>query len=114
MDPIYTFLLSILVIFSTKSLAKDTFNVLIEATPSTINVKTFREKLVSIEGISGIHDLHVWPLKEGNPAMMAHLISESGDKDKQLAKATEISHDFKIFHTCVQIENASFRNDEQA
>jgi len=82
LDPIYTFLLSILVIYSTKSLAIDTFNVLIEATPKGIHVGQFREKILTIEGITDIHDLHVWPLKEGKPAMMAHLISESGDKNK--------------------------------
>ena len=34
--------------------------------------------------MSDIHDLHVWPLKEGNNAMMAHLVSASGNKEAQL------------------------------
>lgn len=114
LDPLYTLILSILVIYSTKQLSKDTFNVLIEATPVSIDIKKFRAELLSIEGVTDIHDLHVWPLKEGNPAMMAHIISKSKDHQKQLKQATEISHNFKIMHTCIQFEEESFKNDIKA
>ena len=75
-DPICTFLFSIIVLFTTFSVAKDCISVLMEGVPSQINILKLEEEIEQIEGVSQVHDIHVWSLSMGKMALSAHIESD--------------------------------------
>ena len=60
LDPIYTIVVSILVIISTFGLTGATFKILIEATPANINVSALKKELMKIDQLNEVLDLHIW------------------------------------------------------
>ena len=112
-DPIYTLVVCVLVIISTFGLIKDTFRVLIEATPSSIDIKKLRSTLEGIPGVTSVRDLHVWNLADDKPALMCHIQTE--DKIvNTLHRAKEICHDFDLKHTTIEVEPTSYTDDHDA
>jgi zinc transporter 2 len=73
-----------LVLFTTYGIAKECLRVLMEGTPSGIFFHfnflkgfvyaDFEKQLKEIKGIIAVHDLHVWALSVGKPAMSAHIV----------------------------------------
>mmetsp|Transcript_150 Transcript_150/g.355 ORF Transcript_150/g.355 Transcript_150/m.355 type:complete len:257 (+) Transcript_150:2-772(+) len=105
-DPICTFLFSILVIYTTISILREATNVLMEGTPTGIDVAAVTEDLLSIPGVEGLHDLHIWSLNVGTPALAVHLHVESEVVAKQvLRSATKIcQRRHNILHTTIQTD----------
>lgn len=102
-DPIYTLVLSIIIIGSTISLADECIHELIGGSPEDLDVAKLRKDLERIKGVEEIHDLHVWNLIEGTIAISVHVLTERIDRDAVLTKATKICHKYKIFHTTIQV-----------
>lgn len=75
-----------------------------EGTPQDIEIKDFREQLLKIDSVSEIHDLHIWSLSVGKPAMSAHIFA-SGDKNKVLKDSTKVCRQHGIYHSTIQIED---------
>ena len=107
-DPICTFLFSIIVVFTTVPITKQAISVLMEASPTGINLEELNSDLQSvtfnqIPEVIELHDLHVWSLSIGKPYMSCHLMSS--DPKSVLEKATRICQSkFGISHTTIQIE----------
>ncbi len=76
---------------------KDCMIVLMEGSPLDIEVEAFKSKLNKVDGVSNIHDLHVWTLASGRLAMSAHIISEN--PSVSLKKATKVCKDYGIYHS---------------
>lgn len=72
-DPICTFLFSILVIGTTFAIIKDTLVVLMEGIPKGIDFNDVRETLLQIKGVYVVHNLRIWSLSMDKIAMSAHL-----------------------------------------
>jgi len=91
----------------TWSLLKDAVGVLLEGTPSDVNIATLREGIKSVPGVSGVHDLHVWSLTSGMNAMSVHaVLAGSAAHDDVLARVREhVTSNFKIGHVTVQVES---------
>jgi zinc transporter 2 len=110
-DPICTFIFSILVLFTTKSVVKDCLQVLMEAAPPSIDVDGFKNDLLKINGVLEIHDLHVWCLSNGKNSMSAH-ITASDDSEKIILKnATDLCRKIGISHTTIQVETTIDESD---
>ncbi len=65
-----------------------------EGTPMELDHEDFEEKLKKVEGVSGLHDLHVWSLGVGKPAMSAHMfipILILPVSSRKLLKSVEVS-----------------------
>ena len=103
-DPICTFVFSIIVLFTTWRVATDCIKILLEGTPQELDTDEFEEGLKSVPGVIDIHDLHVWSLSAGRPAMSAHILSS--DMRKTLKYATRFAREYGIFHSTIQVEEA--------
>jgi len=110
-DPICTFIFSILVIFTTKSVVKDCIQVLMEAAPSNIDVDGFRSDLLKINGVLDVHDLHVWCLSSGKPSMSAHISADDSFDKIILKNATDLCRKIGISHTTIQVDTTTDEND---
>ena len=105
-DPIATFMFSILVIMTTIPLAKETLKTLMEEVPAEFEYKEIKERLGQIEGVLDVHDLHIWSLSNGKPILTAHLDVRD---DQQPTEVLHVAQDFcsnamGISHSTIQVE----------
>lgn len=73
-DPLISAGIGLFILPRTWILLKDAVAVLLEGTPSDINIANVRDKLSKLEGVSEIHDVHVWSLTSGVNALSVHVV----------------------------------------
>ncbi len=79
-DPILSMLVSGLVIWGAWSVFREAFGILIDSTPEDISFDTVRKFILDFAPeISGVHDLHIWTLGEGERALMSHVKVKDAD-----------------------------------
>lgn len=113
-DPILSAGIGLFIFPRTWLLLKDAVAVLLEGTPSDVNIANLRASLEGIEGVEDIHDLHVWSLTSGVNAMSVHaVLSQGSTYDDVLARVHEFcTGSYKIAHVTVQIEPQNFKERE--
>ncbi|WP_208589931.1 cation diffusion facilitator family transporter [Gracilibacillus suaedae] len=115
-DPIASIIVAVLILISGYRVTRDSFHILMEGTPSYLSYEEIENKLVQIDGVINIHDLHVWTITSDFPALSCHMVVEEHiDRDLLLKKAANVLHDdFAIHHTTIQIEgrHADLEDDE--
>lgn len=105
-DPICTFVFSIIVIFTTVRLVRQSVSVLMEGTPDGIDPEEVENALRGLDGVTDVHDLHIWSLSVGKPSLSVHLLT-SDSTTAVLARAKKMVADrFGIFHATMQVERA--------
>ena len=72
-DPICTFIFSILVMFTTFAIIRDTLTVLMEGAPKGIDFNEVMTTLLNINGVKLVHNLRIWALSLDKIAMSAHV-----------------------------------------
>jgi cobalt-zinc-cadmium efflux system protein len=100
--------LAIVVILGVGSwrLVSQAVHVLMEGTPTGVDAEEVHACLAGTPGVAGVHDLHLWCLREGSPILTAHLVLDhSVAAPTVLRAATERVHErFGIDHVTLQIE----------
>lgn len=82
-DPICTFVFSVIVLFTTVTIMKESIVLLIDAVPLTINLKKLECELRCVEGVKDIHHLNVWGLSMDWNVMSVHLVIGKRDKTRK-------------------------------
>lgn len=85
------------------ALARAALRILSESSPRHIDVEELRAALAAIDGVTEIHDLHVWTLVPGKDMVTAHLTSD-GNSDRVLDDARAILSARGLDHATVQVE----------
>ncbi|XP_005394896.1 PREDICTED: zinc transporter 2 [Chinchilla lanigera] len=108
-DPICTFIFSILVLGTTLTILRDVTLVLMEGTPKGVNFTAVQELLLSVEGVEALHSLHIWALTMAHPVLSVHIaIAQNADAQAVLKVASTRLQGTFHFHTMtIQIENYS-------
>uniref|UniRef100_W5MBF7 Proton-coupled zinc antiporter SLC30A2 n=2 Tax=Lepisosteus oculatus TaxID=7918 RepID=W5MBF7_LEPOC len=108
-DPICTFLFSVLVLFTTLSILRDVLRVLMEGTPKGVDFNHVKDTLLSIPGVQALHSLHIWALTVNQPVLSVHIaIKEDAEGQAVLKEASQVLQAKFDFHTTtIQIENYS-------
>lgn len=76
-DPLCTYLFSIIILFTTIPVFKECINVMLEATPETIDVEKLEEDILALEGVQEIHDFHLWSISVSKYSLSAHIVSDT-------------------------------------
>jgi cobalt-zinc-cadmium efflux system protein len=105
-DPIASVLVSVLVLVSAWQLVRESADVLLEAAPSGISIPSILADLGSVGGVRSIHDLHVWSITSGMPAMSCHVVLKQGlETSAVLEELSRLMREkYGIEHTTIQIE----------
>ncbi|MGI5215999.1 cation diffusion facilitator family transporter [Plantactinospora sp. CA-290183] len=108
-DPIVAVTIGVLILPRTWRLAMAAGRVLVQAAPPHVEVAAVRERLAGVDGVTEVHDLHVWTLASGMDVASAHLNVAAGvDVATVLVAARRQLHDdFGIDHATLQVEPAS-------
>ncbi|KRX07115.1 hypothetical protein PPERSA_09329 [Pseudocohnilembus persalinus] len=80
-DPISTFIFALIVLYTTKSVFKESIAILMEGSPNEVEVDKLEEELKQIEGVKEIHDLHVWALSPSKLFLSVHISTKLDDED---------------------------------
>lgn len=103
-DSVMTLILAVLMLAGSWSLIRDAVVVLMESTPAGLDPGAVRAALAGLEGVSEVHDLHIWTVGSGRKALSVHLISSRGESLLEAANGVLESR-FGIIHTTIQIEH---------
>ncbi|KOC70785.1 Zinc transporter 2, partial [Habropoda laboriosa] len=105
-DPICTFLFSLLVVLTTFAIIKDVMNVLMEGIPKGFEYSQVESTFMQIDGVVKVHNLRIWALSLDKTALSAHLAIKPGASPHDVLRtATRNIHDkYKFFEMTLQIE----------
>jgi cobalt-zinc-cadmium efflux system protein len=104
-DPVISLGIAAVVLASGWSLARDSVNLALDGVPRGIELAQVKDYLVQLEGVSELHDLHIWAMSTNETALTAHLVCPGGYDDGFLHRiCEELSHRFNIHHATLQIE----------
>jgi cobalt-zinc-cadmium efflux system protein len=79
-DPILSILIAVLILTTTLKLLRDTLHVLMEGVPAAVDLAEIGGALAELNGVSEVHDLHVWSIGSERVALSAHLEIEQLDR----------------------------------
>jgi cobalt-zinc-cadmium efflux system protein len=102
-DVVVAVLVALWVLPRALSLAVGALRILSEASPSHIDVEGLRTALRAVDGVTDVHDLHVWTLVPGKDMVTAHLASR-GDSTRVLGEARAILAAHGLGHATIQVE----------
>ena len=109
-DPILSVVIGLLILFGSRRLLVQVVHVLLEGTPEHIDVYELCHDIEEIEGVTLIHDVHVWTITSQSEAFTAHVLVDpdyAGDIDKLINDVQEIAHDrYGIGHATIQVEQS--------
>ena len=105
-DPLISLLIVAVILVGTWSLLRDSMNLAIDSVPKGIDIAGIKRYLTSLENVSQIHDLHVWPMSTTEVALSVHLIIVDDSLNNDfLPKLQQQLHDrFSIGHSTIQVE----------
>ena len=107
-DGLVSILIGILILWSSWGVLRETINLLLEGTPSGIEPEDVISSVASIQGVFGVHHLHIWALAPSRPALSCHLMV--GDVSvkttgRLLDEINEmLAEKYRIVHTTIQVE----------
>lgn len=106
LDPAVSLIISILVIIGTWGLLRDSVNLALHAVPEGIDPDKVRSYLTSVDGVSEVHDLHIWAMSTMETSLTVHLVMPVGyPGDAFRHTVSEALHtQFNIAHATIQIE----------
>jgi cation diffusion facilitator family transporter len=110
-DPICTFLFSVLVLGTTYAIIRDALLVLMEGIPKGLDFNEVRETLLEVKGVCKVHNLRIWSLSMDKIAMSAHLAIEpngSFNSSTILKKSSQlVKTKYGFCEVTIQIEDFS-------
>ncbi len=113
LDPVVSLAIGVVILFSTWSLLRGAANLILDAVPDGVDIASVRAYLEELPDVSGVHDLHVWPISTTETALTVHLILKSpGLNDALLCEIDDTLHDrFRIEHATIQLEEHDQQHD---
>ena len=107
-DPLLSLLVAVIIVAGVVRIVREATDVLLESAPGHVEVPAVRSRIGVVDGVVGVHDLHVWTIGSGAHALSAHVVLD----DRKLSEASLIMraidaamHDeFAITHVTVQFE----------
>ncbi len=108
-DPIVSVVVAALILVSSWQLVRESVDVLLEGTPRNLDIAEILADLGTVEGVLAVHDLHVWSITSGLPAMSCHVVlSREVDAAAVLSILSRLMNEkYRIGHTTIQIEPES-------
>ena len=111
-DPLISVGIGLFILPRTWTLLKSALDVLLEATPSDIDVQELEQAMLAVPGVVSAHDLHVWTITSGFVAMSGHVEATGRPSADVLHDLQVLLRDqFKIEHATLQVESDGHADD---
>ncbi|HEX7808801.1 MAG TPA: cation diffusion facilitator family transporter [Thermoanaerobaculia bacterium] len=115
-DAVVSIFIGLLILWSSYGVLRESVNLLLEGVPNGIDLDDVIQRLGRIDGIHGVHHLHIWALGPSRPALSCHLMV--GDVPlRNTARLRDevnemLAHEYRIAHTTIQFEFAECEVDD--
>jgi len=108
-DPIASLVLSALIAWSATGVLRASSGILMEQAPAHLDTGAVAAVILGVQGVTSVHDLHVWTIGTGFDALSAHVLVGRGEDCHALRGEVErVLHDrFGIDHTTLQVDHAA-------
>ena len=110
-DPILSILIALLIVWTAWDIIRESLNILLEGLPRGIYLADVTEAMGTVEGVLGVHHLHIWSLGSNTHALSCHVLIEdvppSASETILRSLNTLLDRRFGIAHTTVQFEHVS-------
>ncbi|NUO56434.1 MAG: cation transporter [Hamadaea sp.] len=107
-DGIATLVVVALMLKAGLGLLRDSGRVLLEAAPAGLQPEAIGDQLAGVPGVVEVHDLHVWAITSGQPALSAHVLVDPGrDCHAVRGQLENLLHKHQISHTTLQVDHAT-------
>jgi len=108
LDPFVSVLIGILILYNAWGILRDAVDILLESTPRDVDMKKMVGEITQVDGVLGVHDLHVWSITQNLRTMSAHILTE----DISVSAGAQIQdrinelvyHRYNIAHATLQLE----------
>ena len=107
-DPVLSLLIAAMILWSSWSIMRETLHILLEGTPRSMDLNEVRAAMQGVEGVVGVHDLHVWSLTAQSHALACHVQVIEMPMSECESVLERLNHQlrdhFGISHTTIQME----------
>ncbi len=108
LDPLVSVLIGVLILYNAWGIVRETVEILLESTPRDLDMESMVREIKQVDGVLGVHDLHVWSLTQDLRSMSAHILT----KDVSISSGAVIqsrvnelvSNRYHIAHATLQLE----------
>jgi len=108
LDPLVSVLIGFLIMWNAWGILRESVDILMESTPADINMDVLQDDIRTVDGVCGVHDLHVWSLTRSYRTLSAHVITDdvpvSVGAKIRLAVNEVLDHKYGIAHATLQLE----------
>ena len=106
-DPAVSVVIALLVLASSWSILREAVRILLEATPRGVDAATVGAAMAARPGVVEVHDLHIWTITSGFPALAAHILVSPGDDCHARRRELEamLRESYGIEHTTLQVDH---------
>ena len=112
-DPVLSVLIGVIIIFGAYRLLRESVDVLLEAIPRGMELEEVGNAIARVEGVVGVHDLHIWSLTSGRNALSCHVEVRTdtlAQSDALLGRINDMLRSrFSVTHTTIQMESEDYR-----
>ena len=108
-DAIATLVVVVLMLRAGVALVRASSRIFLEAAPADLDPTEIGRAMAAREGVVEVHDLHIWEITAGSPALSAHVLVESGRDCHAVREglAHWLDEEHHIAHATLQVEHAS-------
>lgn len=106
-DPAASIFICVGIVLTSFWLVRDSIHILLEGTPSHLDIEEIRSALAALPGVSEVHDLHLWSLTKGSESLSGHLVAQPGRDSGEVLKSGQdlLKERFGLSHVTLQIES---------
>jgi cobalt-zinc-cadmium efflux system protein len=107
-DAVATLVVAALMAFAAYRLLRDSGRIFLEASPRGIEPHAVEDGIRAVDGVTDVHELHVWEVTSGFPALSAHVLVDPGADchERRLAIEELLGERFGIDHTTLQVDHS--------
>ena len=108
LDPFVSVLIGIFILWNAWGILRQSIHILLESAPESIDMDSMVDSLLKVDGVRGVHDLHVWSINESLRALSAHIVTDnisiSAGASIQKDLNEILAHEYNIQHATLQLE----------
>jgi len=110
-DPLMTIGFTAFTLWGVGKNLKETFNIFLQGVPDHIDLESIKQSLLSVAGVIGVHDVHIWSLEGETDIFTGHIVvvpSIFAEADDTRRKIKEILQKHHVEHSTIELETKEF------
>ncbi len=115
LDPLVSVLIGVFILWNAWGILRQSIHILLESTPESIDLDSMVTDLLQVDGVHGVHDLHVWSISENLRMLSAHIVTEDTLVSTGISIHQNVNellaYKYNIQHATLQLECEGCRHD---